>query len=144
MSRHRVEAGQEIRFGPGAVLEVDDQPVEAGAGHDLGGDRRSEHGEGAVERLAGGESGVEVDDPRDGRQGGRSVMPNDARSPGEGQAAGAVAALDQGPLTSPVVSTTSRSRPVMTSSSCITSSSKRGSLTPVMYQGEPLSARIIP
>ena len=32
----------------------------------------------------------------------------------------------------------------MSSSSCRTSSSNRGSLMPLMYQGEPLSARIIP
>ena len=49
-----------------------------------------------------------------------------------------------GPLTSPVVSTTSRSAPVNRSSSWRTSSSKRGSLMPDTYQGEPLSARIIP
>ena len=48
------------------------------------------------------------------------------------------------PLTKPDVSTTSRSRPVMSSSSCRTSSSNRASLMPLMYQGEPLSARIIP
>ena len=66
---HRVEDGQQVRFGAGAVLEVEDQPVEAGPGHELGRDGRAEPGEGAVQRLAGGESGVEVDDARDGRRG---------------------------------------------------------------------------
>jgi hypothetical protein len=49
-----------------------------------------------------------------------------------------------GPLTRPLVSTTSRLEPVKTSSSWSTSSSKRGSLAPETYQGDPLSARIIP
>ena len=42
------------------------------------------------------------------------------------------------PLTSPFVLTTSRSRPVMTSSSCMTSSSKRGSLAPGDVPGRPV------
>ena len=50
---HRVEVGQQVGLGAGAVLEVDDQPVEAGAGHDLGRHRRAEPGEGAVQGLAG-------------------------------------------------------------------------------------------
>ena len=138
---HRVEAGQQVGFGAGAVLEVDDQPVEAGAGHDLGRDRRPEPGERAVQRLPGSESGVEVDDTRDGRHGG--LVCHGVMMPGRRSPVRAMPAV-QGPLTSPVVSTTSRSRPVMTSSSCMTSSSKCGSLAPVMYQGDPLSARIIP
>jgi hypothetical protein len=36
---HRVEVCEQLRFGPGTVLEVDDQPVEAGPGDDLGRER---------------------------------------------------------------------------------------------------------
>ena len=72
---HRVEVGQQLRFGRAAVLEVDDQPVEAGAGQDLGGDRRADHGERAVDGLAGLQPDVEIDDAGDGRRAGWSVMP---------------------------------------------------------------------
>ena len=37
-----VEVRDELRFGGDAVLEVDDQPVEADPGQDLGHDRRAE------------------------------------------------------------------------------------------------------
>ena len=59
-----------------AVLEVDDQPVEADAGQDLGRDRRPERRERAVEGLAGWRRLAQVDEARDGGEGGggRSVM----------------------------------------------------------------------
>ena len=68
---HRVEVGQQSPLGPGAVFQIDDQPVETGAREELRRDGRSEPGECAVQRLPGAESRVEVDEAGDGRQGGR-------------------------------------------------------------------------
>ena len=92
-----------------------------------------------------------------GRAGGRRAAPDRPPPPSATVAAGHRAATTRrrdavartsdagyGPLTRPVVSTTSRSEPLNRSSSWRTSSSKRGSLAPETYQGEPLSARIIP
>ena len=124
---HRVEVGEQVRFGRAAVLEVDDQPVEPGAGQDLGRDRRRRPWRRRRQGLAGLQPGAEVDEAGDGRQGGLvGHATHDACR--HGRARGA--ARPTGTLTSPLVSTTSRSRPVMTSSSCRTSSSKRGSLHP--------------
>ena len=47
-------------------------------------------------------------------------------------------------MTNPVVSTTSKSEPLMLPSVCRTVSFHFELGAPVMYQGEPLSARIIP
>ena len=66
----RVEVRQELGFGADPVFEVDDQPVEAGARDQLGGHRRAEPGERAEQRLPGTQSVVQVDDARDGREGG--------------------------------------------------------------------------
>ena len=143
-----VQVGEQVGFGAGAMLEVDDHPVEPGAADQLGRDGRAEPGEGAEQGLAGLQSRVEVDDAGGGHHPGwvghSGMMParTDARSVGA-RCRGSDP-VPYGPLTSPLVSTTSRFRPVMTSSSCMTSSSIRGSLIPVMYQGEPLSARIMP
>ena len=71
---HRVEVGQQVGFGAGAVLEVDDQPVEAGAGHDLGRHRRSEAGERAVQRLPGSEPAWRSTTPGTGGMAVWSVM----------------------------------------------------------------------
>ena len=61
----RVQVGHELRFGREAVLEVDDQPVEADAGEDLRDDRRTEDGERPVQGLASFEAAAQVDEPRD-------------------------------------------------------------------------------
>ena len=65
---HGVEVRQEVGLGHGAVLEVDDQPVEAGTGQDLGRDRRSEGRERAVQRLAGLEAAAQVEEAGNGRE----------------------------------------------------------------------------
>ena len=143
----RVELAEQVGLGAGAVLEVDDQPVEPGPGDQLGRHRRPEPDERAIQGLAGTKPVAEVDETGDGRGG--ELICHDAMMPGRRAARdtsgdGVTPPAIYGPLTSPVVSTTSRSRPVTTSSSCMTSSSKSGLLAPVMYQGDPLSARIIP
>ena len=125
----RVEQGEQVRLGRRTVLEVEDDPVEAGLAAQLGREGRCEVGEHADERFAGMDPALEV--------GHGVMMPGPRRRPAQGCAR-------YGPLRNVDVSTTSRFRPVMTSSSCMTSSSMRGSLAPVMYQGDPLSARIIP
>ena len=59
--------------------------------------------------------------------------------------AAVVASLQPAPLSAfALASTTSKSAPVIFPSACRSSSSKCGLLAPEMYQGEPLSARIIP
>ena len=143
-----VKVGQQVGLGPGAVLEIDDHPVEPGAADELGRHRRAEPGEGPEQGLTGLQSRVKVDDARDGYRrrclGHARMMPARAAARSVRAHRSGFGSAVYGPLTSPVVSTTSRLRPVMTSSSCMTSSSIRGSLIPVMYHGEPLSARIIP
>ena len=62
---HRVEVGEQLRLGPDAVLEVDDQPVEPGPRQELRGERRAERGERAVEGLAGLEPTAKVDEAGD-------------------------------------------------------------------------------
>ena len=63
-----VEVGQQVGFGPDAVLEVDDHPVEPGAADELGRHRRAEPGKRPEQRLTRLQSGVEVDDARNRRR----------------------------------------------------------------------------
>jgi hypothetical protein len=56
---NRVELAHQLRLGPRAVLEVDDQPVEAGPGKQLGVDRRAAADERPEEGLSGEDPGAE-------------------------------------------------------------------------------------
>src|SRR4029079_7575355 len=76
----RVELAEELRLSARAVLEVDDQPVEAGPGEDLGGDRGAGAGKRPVDGLAG-------EDPGPERAGGRWLDGHEITSVAKGLAA---------------------------------------------------------
>jgi hypothetical protein len=59
-----VELAHQLRFGAGAVLEIDDEPVESGPRQDLGVDGGAAADERSIERLA-------REDPGAKRAGGR-------------------------------------------------------------------------